>query len=175
MAQRCWVAVSGNHAGSHPIRSPTVTMVGDQEVRTAQYQFPGTISGRPVSHGEIFDDVGGTYLAARDEPYVEGQGGREIDDAIAYTFDSIVVAPGMRAELRNSNGTVLFKGDGPVVVESTNFAALNDYYAGLKARKDLPQWMITYVSGIAALPTADLHPVQWVKVSVISGGSCDTK
>jgi hypothetical protein len=77
--------------------------------------FPNTISGNPPGVGEIFDSAGGVYLAAREEPYVYGVGGKEIDAAAYFSFDSIAVPPGMRAEIRGSAGNVIFSGDGPFI------------------------------------------------------------
>lgn len=160
--ERCWFAVSGSHAGEKLRVDPKYSMD----------KFPGTISGRPVGHGEIFDSIGGIYLEPRDQPYLDGQG--EIDKAVHFTFDSIVVAPGMKAELRNLNGDIIYQGTGPVFVEATTYAN-QGYFEGLKSRSDLPKWMTDYIGSISAIPTADLHPVRSVKVSVVPGGPCDKK
>ncbi len=167
LAQRCWFAVSG-------------TWIGHSSY-LGQYQdrFPSTTSGRPVSHGESFDNTGGVFLSARDQPYIYGQGGREIDKAFDTTFDSIVIAPGMTAELRNASGTVVFKGDGPVVVTSSYYENQpqfrGQYFTAIKNRNDLPEWIKTYLAGRTALLDVDLHAASWVKVSAVAGGSCEVK
>lgn len=163
--QECWFAVSGTWIG-HP----------SYESKYAN-RFPGTTSGNPIAHGEGFDNVGGVFLAARAEPYVYDQGGKEIDKAVDFTFDSIMIAPGMIAELKDASGAVVFKGEGPVISGSSTYE--NDpewkgkYYAALKTRKDLPAWIKDYLSTHTEVVNINLHVARSVQVSAKSGSKCD--
>jgi len=97
--KQCWFAVSGGIAGF---------AWGGNDPFGYRYDFGKTASGKPVGHGETFDLVGGVYLAPRDKPYALGEGAHEIDLAIKFTFDSIVVPPGMKAEIRDAESRQIF-------------------------------------------------------------------
>jgi hypothetical protein len=161
--RQCWFAVSGTWVGV------SLQSIGiDYKMR-----FPATNSGNPVGPGERFDAVGGIYLAARSQPYVAGGG--EIDAAIAGTFDSIVVAPGMSVEIRNAQGAVLFKGNGPFIGESDAYPQYAGMYFNLlKTTSGLPKWMNDYVAARTAVEMVPgLQTATWVKVSVIPKSRCD--
>lgn len=164
-SEQCWFAVSGGWIG-----------YGDHgDV------FPKTKSGRPVGPGEVFDDVGGLYLAARAEPYVYGQGAGEIDRAVDTSFDSILVAPGMNVEIRDGSGNKIFEGVGPIIAEA--FYEANDprwkpdlsglYRKVLLQKKvTLPEWMQDWLSQNDKLLVVDILRARSVKVSAIPGGRC---
>jgi hypothetical protein len=164
-SQECWFAVSGTYVG-----------LGDYSDT-----FPKPSSGKPIATGEKFDTVGGVFLAARAEPYVYKQGAGEIDGAVDYTFDGIVVPPGMSVEIRASaNEAPLYKGQGPLIAiagsnSGSGYGSPFTYKAKFDAGelKHWPQWMQDYLSTSAGkveiIPT---HPARWVKVSVVEGGRC---
>jgi hypothetical protein len=162
LQQECWFAVSGTWAG-YP---------SDYETT-----FPQTKSGKPIGPGEVFDTVGGVYLAARAEPYVYGEGGKEIDKAVDFTFDSILIAPGMTAEIRDGQGNRLFDGVGPLIGESAYYAN-NSTWAGvyltklLSRKETLPVWMQDWLAVNNKLVVIDLYAARWVKVSSVPGSKC---
>jgi len=133
---------------------------------------------KPVGHAGRFDTVGGIYLAAREEPYIHGQGAKELDDAVKYTFDSIVVGPGMNVEIRDERKAVLYSGSGPVIGESSFYAEnptwQGKYLQRLNERKaTLPSWMQKWLSdGNTPISVKNLHGARWVKVSAVAGGQC---
>lgn len=164
LRQKCWFAVSGTWIGhTGYIKQYAVT-------------FPETTSGHKIAHGEGFDSVGGVFLEARKEPYRYGEGGKEIDAAIDYTFDSIAVAPGMTVEIRDEAGNTLFKGDGPVIGGSAYYENQayyrGKYYAVLAKRTDLPQWMSDYLKTNTEIKTITLQAGRYVKVSTVPGTDC---
>lgn len=158
--QECWFAVSGTYVG-----------YGD---------YSDTF-GQKIAPGEIFDTVGGVFLAARAEPYIYGQGQKEIDGAVNYTFDGIVVPQGMSVEIRPSaNGEIIHKGQGPLIaITGTPSASGKPSSDVFKAQfesgalRRWPQWMQDYLKETGGLVhTFQLHPARWVKVSVVDGGRC---
>jgi hypothetical protein len=167
LKSKCWFAVSGTWAG-HPSY-------------TGKYQskFPLTTSGNPIAHGEGFDNVGGVFLEASTTPYQYGQGAKEIDQAVDSTFDSILVAPGMHAVLKDAAGTVLFDGEGPLVAGSAYYENQNKwkgkYRAALLTRTDLPQWITDYLNANANVASLTLHSARYVLVSSIKNSDCDFK
>ena len=128
-----------------------------------------------------FDNVGGIYLAAREQPYIFGQGQKEIDDAIKFTFDSILIGPGMRAEIKDAQNKLLYSGTGPVIGESA-FYAQQEAWTGryrqklIEVKANLPQWM-QKVLDVNANPiqVIELHQAHSVKVSAVLGGQCDNE
>lgn len=163
LKQECLFAVSG-------------TWIGYGDYKDT---FPNLMeAGKPVAHGGRFDTVGGIYLAAREAPYVHGEGEKELDDAVKWTFDSILAGPGMQAEIRDEKGTVLFTGEGPLIGESSHYAE-NPEWTGkylqklLQRKASLPLWMQRLLnSGYKLLSIKNLHGARWVKVTAVSGGQC---
>jgi hypothetical protein len=164
--QRCWFAVSG-------------TWISHSSYR-GKYQdtFPKTWGNKPISHGATFDNVGGVYLLARDEPYIYGKGDHEIDKAVNLTFDGILVAPGMHALIKNGAGKVMFDQEGPIVAGSSYYENQSKwkgkYHKSLLGRKDIPQWMQDYVHSHTNVAHMPLHAARSVKVSAVPGGICDS-
>lgn len=164
-SQECWFAVCGTYVG-----------LGDYEDT-----FPKTKSGNKISSGEIFDTVGGVFLAARPEPYIYGEGGKEIDKAVDFTFDGIVVPPGMSVEIRPSaNESPIYAGEGPLIAiagrtEGTGYGTQTTFKEKFESGglSHWPQWMQDYLKEkdgqVKIIPT---HPGRWVKVSVVDGGRC---
>lgn len=164
----CWFAVSGAHFGYN----------GGTADNTYYSVFPGTKSGNPIGHGEVFDTVGGVYLSASDTAYEYRKGNREIDKAIDETFDSIAVAPGMRVEIRQGNGTVVYSGNGPYMANSSeriNKNSLNHIPGILRSLTDqMPKWMVQYLEARDfVLERIPLHNARYVKVSKIPDVSCN--
>jgi hypothetical protein len=159
LKEKCWFAVSG-------------TWMGHDAGNKYDDKFPGTTSGNSVQHGETFDTVGGVFLESREEPYEYGKGGKEIDKAIDFTFDSIAVAPNMHAVIKNGSGTVIFDGDGPMIGESAHYANdakwTGDYYNALKARADIPKWMKDYLAANNALEVLPLQSARSVRILRLS-------
>jgi hypothetical protein len=163
LKQECLFAVSG-------------TWIGYGDYKDT---FPNLMeAGKPVAHGGRFDTVGGIYLAARETPYVHGEGEKELDDAVKWTFDSILAGPGMHAEIHDEKGTVLFTGEGPLVGESSHYAEdpqwTGKYLEKLLQRKaSLPLWLQRLLnSGYKPVSIKNLHGARWVKVSAVTGGQC---
>lgn len=164
-SQECWFAVSGTYVG-----------LGDYSDT-----FPRTFSGNKIAPGEVFDTVGGVFLAARAEPYIYGQGGKEIDKAVDFTFDGIVVPPGMFVEIRPSaDEPVIHQGQGPLIAIAGSESGTG-YGSPLtfKAKYDAgglahwPQWMQDYLKESGGrVKIIPMHPGKWVKVSVVDGGRC---
>lgn len=164
-SQECWFAVSGTYVG-----------LGDYEDT-----FPKTKSGNKIATGEEFDTVGGVFLAARPEPYIYGEGGKEIDKAVDYTFDGIVVPPGMSVEIRPSaNEAPIYSGEGPLIAiagrsEGTGYGTQSTFKEKYEAGglKHWPQWMQEYLKEKGGqVKIIGTHPGKWVKVSVVDGGRC---
>jgi hypothetical protein len=158
----CWFAVSGAYLAAGQYNST----------------FPSTQSGKSVGHNESFDDAGGVFLAASPEPYVVGQGGKEIDLAVAQTFDSIAVAPGMRAEIKDANGSILYSGDGPAFFFSTEYGShdlISQASAYMKTNvATYPRWMRTILKSKSYMPERrPLHGARSVQVSKVAGKRCD--
>lgn len=164
ISQECWFAVSGTYVG-----------LGDYEDT-----FPKPKSGKPIAQAEVFDTVGGVFLYARNEPYVYGQGAKEIDLAVNYTFDGIVVPPGMSVDIRASaSESPIFKGEGPLIAiagsGTEGYGSPLTYKAQYDggALKRWPQWMQDYLrDNEGKVKLIPLHPARWVKVSVVDGGRC---
>lgn len=161
----CWFAVSGTYVG-----------LGDYEDT-----FPKTKSGNKISSGEVFDTVGGVFLAARPEPYVYGEGGKEIDKAVDFTFDGIVVPAGMSVEIRPAaNAEPIHSGSGPLIAiagrsEGFGYGSQTTFKEKFEAGglKHWPQWMQDYLKEKEGqVKIIDTHPGRWVKVSVVDGGRC---
>lgn len=164
-SQECWFAVSGTYVG-----------LGDYEDT-----FPKTKSGNKISSGELFDTVGGVFLAARPEPYVYGEGGKEIDKAVDFTFDGIVVPPGMSVEIRPAaNAEPIHSGEGPLIAiagrsEGVGYGSQTTFKEKYETGglKHWPQWMQDYLKNSGGqVKIIDTHPGRWVKVSVVDGGRC---
>ncbi len=164
-SQECWFAVSGTYVG-----------LGDYEDT-----FPKTKSGNKIASGEGFDTVGGVFLAARADPYIYGEGGKEIDKAVDYTFDGIVVPPGMSVEIRPSaNEAPIYSGEGPLIAiagrsEGTGYGTQTTFKEKYEAGglKHWPQWMQDYLKEKdGQVKIIGTHPGKWVKVSVVDGGRC---
>ncbi len=158
----CWFAVSGGY------------LAGGQYNST----FPKTKTGEPVGHSQTFDDVGGVFLQARSEPYVVGEGGKEIDLAVARTFDSIAIAPGMHAEVRDAGGAILFQGDGPEFIYSSDYGThALIFQASTFMQTNItayPDWMQTILKAKNFLPERKpLHAARSVLVKKIPGKRCD--
>ncbi len=164
-SQECWFAVSGTYVG-----------LGDYSDT-----FPKPTSGKPIANGEKFDTVGGVFLYARPEPYVYKEGGGEIDAAVDYSFDGIVVPPGMSVEIRASaNDEPIHKGEGPLIAiagktDGNGYGSPFTYKEKFDAGglKHWPQWMQDYLSKSGGkVEIIYTHPARWVKVSVVEGGRC---
>ena len=164
-SQECWFAVSGTYVG-----------LGDYEDT-----FPKTKSGNKIETGEIFDTVGGVFLAARTEPYIYGEGGKEIDKAVDATFDGIVVPPGMSVEIRPSaNETPIYSGEGPLIAiagrsEGTGYGSQTTFKEKFDSGglKHWPQWMQDYLKEtLGQVKIIGTHSGRLVKVSVVDGGQC---
>jgi len=168
----CWFAVSGVAIGSKLTANATSYI---RQVHTDYGGiFPRTKSGNPLGWGESFDNVGGIVLAPRDEAYVYGEGGEEIDLAVDRSFDGIVVAPGLEVEIRDASGNVIIKREGPLIAASEAWIPqLRPFTDAIKANTANPQWMLDFVDGLTTVPTYPLRGGRWVKVSVISGSKCD--
>ena len=158
----CWFAVSGAYLGTTYYPST----------------FPKTKSGKPVAHNEIFDDVGGKFIAARAEPYIYQEGGKEIDAPVDWSFDSIAIAPGMRALIKDAAGNILFEKDGPAFRLSSDYGnhgawvgALIDYKAKVA---EYPEWMQKILKDTNFTPErTPLHAAKWLQVTKIPGERCD--
>lgn len=164
-SQECWFAVSGTYVG-----------LGDYEDT-----FPKTKSGKKISSGEIFDTVGGVFLVARPEPYIYGEGGKEIDKAVDFTFDGIVVPPGMSVEIRPSAiESPIYAGEGPLIAiagrtEGTGYGTQTTFKEKFESGglSHWPQWMQDYLKEKdGQVKIIQTHPGRWVKVSVVDGGRC---
>ncbi len=158
----CWFAVSGAYLAAGQYNST----------------FPSTKSGKPVGHNESFDDAGGVFLAASPRSYVVGQGGKEIDLAVAQTFDSIAIAPGMRAEIKDADGAVLYSGEGPAFFYSTEYGSHDLIFqtsAHMKANAaTYPGWMQKILKNKSYMPERrPLHAARSVQVSKVAGTRCD--
>jgi hypothetical protein len=144
--------------------------------------FPKTFSGNKPARGEIFDRVGGVFLPARSRPYIYGQGNREIDKAINFTFEGLAVPKGMSVELRPSESEPsIFAGEGPLVaIEGSNTGTgvgtpwmFKDKFDSGKLNH-WPLWMKNYLDTTGGkIETLPLRAAKWVKVSVIQGELCD--
>jgi hypothetical protein len=160
-SQECWFAVSG-----------TYVSYGDYEDT-----FPNTKtangSGKPFQAGGQFDTVGGVFLAARSAPYIYDEGGQEIDKAVDYTFDGIVVPPGMLVDIRPSaDATPLFSGQGPLIAVTGGPLTYNSKFEAGEL-KHWPQWMQDVLKSkgrVESIPR--LHEARWVKVSTVPGSRC---
>jgi hypothetical protein len=160
LKQKCWFATSG-------------TFVGNTSNATHASTFPKTQSGDPATHGESFDTVGGIYLEAREEPYEHGKGEKLIDEAIRWTFDGIVIAPGMHAIVKDGSGNILADTDGPYVAMSQFYAGhKTNYTNNLKANQGLPDWMKTHIE-TNDVQIIKLQSARYVQVSPIAGEDCD--
>ena len=160
--QECWFAVSG-------------TWLGPGGSHYAS-KFPSTTSGNPIAHGEKFDTVGGIYLTARDEPYIHGKGAKEIDLAIAQTFDGIAVAPGLHAIIKNAAGTVLADKKGPWLAQDVSYSTgthASRMYNGLKTGTGMPKWIQDYTTEKTSVDAIPLHSAREVLVKVAPGERCD--
>jgi hypothetical protein len=143
--------------------------------------FPKPTSGNKIAMGEEFDTVGGVFLAARNEPYIYKQGGKEIDKAVDNTFDGIVVPPGMSVEIRPSeSGAVIHQGQGPLIAiagseNGTGYGSPFTYKEKFDAGelKHWPQWMQDFLKASdGKVKIIPMHAGKWVKVSVVEGSSC---
>ena len=181
MREKCWFAVSGGWLGANTksIR-PQNTDWGSV--------FPKTKSGKPIGHGEIFDDVGGIFLDARAEPYVSQISGtncsmnssapppgKELDQAILCTFDTIAVAPGMHAVIKSTNGTTIYESDGPFIGVSDGHPEYGGpYFSLLKTSNMLTAWMDAYIKGLTSIKQiVGLQASRSVHVTAIKGDVCD--
>jgi len=118
------------------------------------------------------------FLNMRSEPFEYKKGAGEINAAIDSSFDSIAVAPGMKVEIKDGAGTVMYKGKGPYLALSnnydhiSNYPALSNIYRTKEAQME--PWMkaefqrLNYV-----LPRLSLHAARWVKVSKLKGVACE--
>jgi hypothetical protein len=160
---RCWFAVSGWYNSA----------VGLRYDPSDQATFPKPLDGQVISHGSRFDRIGGVFLAAREKPYVYGGG--VIDEAVDGTFDSIAIAPGMRAEIRDGGGGLLFEGDGPILGVETRYHNLlgSDKFQQLKSNSKLPSWMQKYSLNHSGFKSIPLQKARWVKVTSINGQLCE--
>ena len=166
---KCWFMVSGGHFGWNSL--------GTESYGTT---FPLPKDGGPIIGGKTFDNVGGIFLNARDNPY-EASG--ELTLAIANTFDSIAVSPGVSIEVRNGSGGVLIPTrNGPYAAYSSDYtgrSATNKAQLASNFRavaSNMPTWMRNYFSQRPVpyeLDTIPLHAARWVKVTKIPGVSCD--
>lgn len=143
--------------------------------------FPKSTLGKSISTAEKFDTVGGVFLAARAEPYVYKAGGGEIDGAVDYSFDGIVVPPGMSVEIRAAdNETGIYKGQGPLVAIAgsaggSGYGSEFTYKAKFDAGNltHWPQWMQDYLRDSSGkVQLIAMQAARWVKVSVVEGGRC---
>lgn len=159
--EHCWFAVSGGFAGAPGYKGV----------------FGSTSSGKPIAPGELFDTVGGIYLAARAAPYVHMQGKKELDRAIEMTFDSLVVPPGMEVEIKDAAGKLLFKTQGPFYGISSFYAQHVGMVYGVLAKNDqIPAWLKEHVKSlekdkkVPAVPS--LQQGRSVLVKEVPGSSC---
>lgn len=163
LRQACWFAVSGTWGGSlgyYP---------------TAATTFPKTMDNELPTHGKKFDTLGGVFLNARADPYVYKQGGREIDGAVNNTFDSISIAPNMKAEIRNGTGTLIAEIDGPYLGIETQYAQnATKVIAQVKDRTDMPKWFRTLIKTSNPIKSLKLQAARSVKVTPKTGSRCDT-
>ncbi len=161
---KCYFLVSGSHFGW--------SSTGGESYGSS---FPLPNDGRPIATGIRFDTVGGVFLNARDQPYV--QGGGEIDLAIQNTFDSIAVAPGMNVQIKTSaTGSVLYSGNGPYMAYSDEHPLDQDRLASLLSSRQtsMPNWMKTYLSTRGFKPPIlKLHTAKWVQVTKIPSTNCE--
>lgn len=143
--------------------------------------FPKPTSGKSIATGEKFDAIGGVFLAARAEPYVYKAGGGEIDSAVDYTFDGIVVPPGMSVEIRAAdNETGIYKGQGALIAIAgsaggSGYGSEFTYKAKFDAGglTHCPQWMQDYLrDSIGKVQLIPMQAARGVKVSVVEGGLC---
>ncbi|MFZ9520398.1 MAG: hypothetical protein ACO3A4_07965 [Silvanigrellaceae bacterium] len=143
--------------------------------------FPKTLSGNSPTHRESFDKVGGVFLAARERPYVYGQGNKEIDKAVDFGFEGIVVPAGMSLEIRSGeNQEVIYSGKGPLVAiegssVGTGVGTPTNYQYKFDSGKlsHWPQWMTSYLSSTGGkVETIKIRSARWVKVSPIAGETC---
>lgn len=166
--QECWFAVSG-----------TYVALGDYEDTFPNTKTPDG-SGKPFQAGGQFDTVGGVFLAARSAPYIYGEGGKEIDKAVDYTFDGIAVPPGMSVDIRPSaDATPLFSGQGPLIAIAGDlnqqayggpFTYKGKFESG--ELKHWPQWMQDVLKSKGRVEIIPLHAARWVKVSTVPGSRC---
>ncbi len=159
----CWFAVSG-----------TWIMPGGSYAST----FPRGKNGGAPTNGESFDGAGGVYLAPREQPYVYGQGGKEIDAAIRQTFDGIAIPPGVSATIRSAAGVVLVEKQGPWLAQATFYSGQPKFahkmMDGLKAAAaTLPSWVNDFLAQRENVDSADLYQAQEVLVRAVPGGACD--
>lgn len=161
----CWFAVSG-----------TWIMPGGSYAST----FPRGKSGGDPNPGEAFDGAGGVYLAPRADPYVYGQGGKEIDGAIRHTFDGIAIPPDVKATIRAASGVVLVEKTGPWLAQATFYSAqpafANKMAEGLRAASaTMPAWVNDFLTREGRVDAADLYQAREVSVSAVPGGRCDPR
>lgn len=159
---QCWVAISGGYIGNG----------------TYGGTFPGTLSGNPVAPGEIFDTVGGRYLAARATAYVYGDTGGEMNLAVDTTLDAVAVPPGMRAVVMSAGGMVVLDRTGPAFVLSSEYGTSYpwpDTIAWYRAHEtDYPAWMREILDPVLWIPERQpIQPGRSVLVSAVEGGPCD--
>jgi hypothetical protein len=160
--QDCWFAVSGTYLG----------FTGGGSAST----FPDTQNGREIESGSTHDNSGGVFLNAREEPYIDGDG--EIDQAVTQTFDSIVVAAGMRVIIENANGGEIFSGEGPfIAISDANYSGwsntANSALSTLKSR-DIPSWLRDILPAKASgFERLALTTARSVQVATIEGSTCD--
>ena len=113
---------------------------------------------------------------AREEPYVYQQGDKEIDAAIADTFDGIAIAPGMHAVIKDGTDKVLAEKDGPWLAQDASYATgafASRMFDGLKnAGSTMPQWIVDYVASHTNVEALPLHAARSVKVSALANGRC---
>jgi hypothetical protein len=165
LKNKCWFAVSGFY-------------VGGRANNNWKSKFPKTLSGKLISTGEFFDLAGGVYLNARKTPYVYKDGSNTIDKAIDMTFDGFAVAPGMKIEIKDGSGGIVFSGKGPLIVRSNNYGnnpqatTLRNY---MKANINIyPQWLQDHLKQINfTAPAIPLHTSRSVMVDVIAGEPCE--
>ena len=95
----CWFAVSGAWIGISGT-FPTTDKFGDN-----------------IKAGGVFDEAGGTFLIAREEPYIDGADSNKggITNAVASTFDTIMIASGMTAEIRDAQNNLILQQNGPYI------------------------------------------------------------
>ncbi|MCX6117394.1 MAG: hypothetical protein NT027_07630 [Proteobacteria bacterium] len=182
--EKCWFAVSGGWLGAD-----TTDIQPKDAYSNWGSVFPKTKSGKPIGHGEAFDEVGGVFLEARAEPYTaqatplvgmarsskNPEPGKEIEQAIIWTFDSIAIAPGMHAVVKSGTGNILYQGDGPFIgVSGEHGRFSSEYYQRLKVSNSLTDWMSTYVKNVQRIQIiSSLHDARSVQVVAIKGGICE--
>ena len=122
-------------------------------------------------------------MAARSRPYIYGQGNKEIDKAVNFTFEGLAVPKGMSVELRPSESEpAIFVGQGPLIaIEGSNAGTgvgtpwtFKDKFDSGKLNH-WPLWMKNYLDTSGGkIETLQIRSAKWLKVSVIQGEVCDS-